>query len=215
MVGIVDGDGAYARGQSAPAGTDDERSEQGQQHKLDEAELPSLSGGGIICVHGAGHDVEFPQQGDDHDGQQHEIPVANKLAPEHVGEVVFVAKFTENARRGAPQGVREVHRVAQVDNQRQRIDDHEHPFAQQMIASALLNPQRKEHQQDVRDIGVGDGRAVEDVATVEQFGQMGQRQVAGEIAVILEKEFHPGDEVCRECHQQVDDHGAERPERSV
>ena len=84
-----------------------------------------------------------------------------------------------------------------------------------MIASALLDPQRKEHQQDVQDIGVGDGGAVEDVTTVEQFDQMGRRQVAGEIAVILEKEFHAGNEVYHECHQQVEDHGAERPERSV
>ena len=166
-------------------------------------------------MHGAGHDVEFPQQGDDHNGQQHEIPVAHKLAPEHVGEVVFVAKFAEYARRSAPQGVREIHRVAQIDNQRQRIDDHKHPFAQQMIASTLLDPQRKEHQQDVQGIGVGDGGAVEDVTTVEQFGQMGCRQVAGEIAVILEKEFHAGNEVYRECHQQVENHGSERPERCV
>ena len=64
--------------------------------------------------------------------------MVQQFGEEDAAEVVLVAELAEDARSGATQGVREVGRVAEVDDQRQSVHDDEQPLTETMIARCFL-----------------------------------------------------------------------------
>ena len=83
----------------------------------------------------------------------------------------------EDARRGAAQGIGEIDRVAQIDDQCYRIYHDEQPLAHLVIDRGLLQPEGEEHHQYVERIGVGYGRLVKRQRAGKQTAQMAERQI--------------------------------------
>jgi len=135
---------------------------------------------------GGGHHVEFPHPVDHHGGKNHQVPVPEKLTAEDIQEVVLTTELIKHAGGGASQGVRKIHRVAEIDHQGDGVDHHKDIFADEMIPPGLLEPQREEHHQDVQTVGIAHGREVEHQSAAIQAHQSAHAEVGGEIAEVLQ-----------------------------
>ena len=157
-----------------------------------------------------------PAQGSDNDdGEQYEIPVVEQLDKEDATQVVLARELAEHAGGGASEGVGEIGRVAQVDDERQTVDYDEEPFAEALVATRLLQIQGEEHQHDVEGVGVDDGRRVEGQTALEKPQQMAEREPLGEMAEVDQQVGHAGDEINQEDQQEIPDECRHRGERGV
>ena len=107
-------------------------------HKHDASINPLLGTLLEVATQNAWCGIEFPQRPYHYDEQDDEIPVVQQFGEEDATEVVLVAELAEDAGGGATQGVREVGRVAEVDDQRQSVHDNEQPLTETMIARCFL-----------------------------------------------------------------------------
>ena len=190
LVGIVDGDGSNAVAQSAATAADAQRHGHDECHQHHAGIDPLLAALAEVFLQDARGGIELPQSPHHHDEQHHQIPVAEQFGQEDAAQVALVAELAEDTRRGAPQRVGEVGRVAQVDEQCQRVDHHKHPLAQAVVGWCLLQVEGEEHQHDVERVGIDDGRRVEHQSSAQQLPQVGRREVVLEMAEVHQQIGH-------------------------
>ena len=123
---------------------------------------------------------------------------------EDAGKVVLIAKLLEHAGRRAALGVGEIDGIAQVENQRQAVDNHKHPLTDLVVGLGLLQMQGEEHHHNIEHIGIDDGRSVEHDAAVVQVEEMTDRHVLGEVAEVFKHVGYTGDEINHVGQKQVD-----------
>ena len=148
-------------------------------------------------------DIKPPHSPYQQGGKKHKIPVADQLDARYLAEIHLIAKLTEHAPRRAPQSVAEIYRVREIDQQRQRIDDYEEPFAEPVPTGALFQMHRREHQQHIQGIGIEDARSVEHHSGSKEIPEAPLGNALAEIAPVLKKIFDPGDGIDDEYNQDV------------
>ena len=199
LIGIADGDGTDCRRETATDACHDKRGQRGQRQQHGQVVLPPHQAAALQsrtdekAPEGIGHD----------DRQQHEVPMAHDLGPQHAPQVLLVGKLAEDGGRGASHGVLEVDGIGQVDGQCQCVDRHKHDAAELVPPMPLLAMPRQQHQHNEGNVGDEYGRGVEHKAARQQFAEAVGGKCRREVAVVLQEIGHTGYAIDDVGHQQV------------
>ena len=88
---------------------------------------------------------------------------------EYTTQVALILEFAEHGGGGASQGIGEVGGIAEIDHQRQTVDNNEDPTAELMPDSRFLPMQGQQHQHDIGDVGDEDGCRVEHQSSLQHL----------------------------------------------
>ncbi len=160
LVGIADGDGAHGCSEAATDACHHEGCHGSQGKEGCQVVVPP----GECLILQPRHPIEAIHSPHDDDKQDEQIDMADGLRQEDASQVLFVGELVEHRRGGASHGEAKIDGIAEVDSQRQTVDHQEDGTAELLINGGFLVVNRKEHQNDIGDMGNQDGTGVENQA---------------------------------------------------
>ena len=78
----------------------------------------------------------------------------DELGSYDAAKITLVGEFAEHRCRGAPHRVLEIDGVGKIHSQTDTVNNKVEPFTELLIATL---PEGKQHQQDIKCIGIDDG----------------------------------------------------------
>ena len=88
-----------------------------------------------------------------HDDEEHnKIAVTQGFRQENATQIALVGELTKDSRRGATHGETEIDGIAQINGQRQAIDDEVYGTTELLVNGSLLEMQGEQHHHDIRDV---------------------------------------------------------------
>ena len=117
------------------------------------------------------------------------------LGEEDASQVVLVLKLLKDGGGGASHAITEIDAIAQVQSQRQDVDNHKYPAAHALIGGCLFFMQGEQHHQHPQGVGIENSRGVERQASTQDLQEMTPCEAVGKEVPVLEKKGHAGYEI--------------------
>ncbi len=157
LVGVAERDGADERSEAAAHAVDDEEDRRDKRNRITKVVREGGTRGNVGGTRGGlsyGIAVEEHEGGNEDDACKNHVPIVQSPVSDDATEVVVVLKLGEERHGGASAGELEVDGVAEVDDDRQGVDDDKNPLGDTLVGAVQSEAEGNEHEEEVEDVGV-------------------------------------------------------------